>query len=472
MFAAEVFERLAKKHPEAVMVRAVMEQAMPPGFVDDVFKRTASAQYTRKLLFSTLVRLLSLVVCRVRSSMHACIVAMQGELCVTTKSIYNKLNGTETKVAEALLSESAARMADVVDAIGAPLPPLIPGWETRILDGNHLAATDHRPAALRTIGGGALPGLALVVYDAQRGLVDRAYLCEDGHAQEREPLVELLGEMGPGEVWIADRNFGTCTFLIQTHASGSRFIVRRHASNGRIREAGPWRTAPRDAADGLTTGVIEERAAFVESEYGETLSVRLIRVRLDKKTRDGERVIELVSDLEAEISATTIAAAYRARWRIETAFAELDRVFEGEISSLAQPRAALLAFTLALVAFNTLGVVQAALRKKHGAAKIERELSKFHLGESVQRADAALEVFLDASDWTARYAALTPRELAAALVRLADHVNLGKLKKHPRGPKKPAAPRKHDPAHPHVSTARILANQQQPTRRRTAKPKR
>ena len=60
MLHEEVFQRLAVKHPEAVMVRATLEQALPPSLVDEVFDRVASRQYKRKLLFSTLVRLLSL----------------------------------------------------------------------------------------------------------------------------------------------------------------------------------------------------------------------------------------------------------------------------------------------------------------------------------------------------------------------------------------------------------------------------
>lgn len=467
MLHAEAYKRLVKKYPEAVMVRAVLEQALPPLFVDDVFMRVASGQYTRKLLFSTLVRLLSLVVCRARSSVHASIQAMTGELTVNAKSVYNKLNGSEPAVAEALVGESAERMAAVVDELDAPLPSIVPGWKTRILDGNHLASTEHRLEPLRTIGGGPLPGLALVVYDAERGLVDRTYLCEDGHTQERALVIELLGEMGAGELWIADRNFATAVFMLQTHANDSRFLVRRHQSNGCIRELGPWR-----AVGSGESGAIDERDAEIVAEDGTTLAVRLVRVRLDKKTRDGDREIELVTDLTAaEAWAETIASAYRQRWRIETAFAELDRVFEGEIASLAHPRAALLAFSLALIAFNTLGVVKAALRKKYGTEKIQNELSLFYLGESVQRAEAALEVFADESDWSERFATLTPRALANDLLQLASRVDLRKLRKHKRGVKKPAPKRHFSKNRPHVSTARVLAadKKKKQTARRTTK---
>lgn len=452
MLHEEVFQRLAAKHPEAIMVRATLEQALPATFVDEVFKRVACKQYTRKLLFSTLVRLLSMVVCRVRPSVHAAFQALEGELNVIAKTVYKKLNGAETTVAEALVGESSQRMAAVVDELHAPLPPLIPGYRTRILDGNHLASTEHRLQVLRSVGGGALPGLALVVYDAERGLVDRVYLCEDGHAQERELLVELLGDIGAGQLWIADRNFATTVLMHQVHASGSRFLVRRHKRNGRLRETSDWRPVA-----GGETGEIDERRAMCDDDFGNALPVRLVRVRLKKPTRDGDREIELVTDLPDEVSAPVIAEAYRQRWQIETAFAELDRVFEGEIESLGHPRAALLAFALALIAFNTLGVVKAALRKQHGCDRIQQELSAYFLGENVQRAEAALELFLDDRQWEARYAALSPAALAAQLRDLASQVNLQKLRKHPRGPKKPPPKRITSANQPHVSTARLLA---------------
>lgn len=452
MLHQEVLDRLIEKHPEAVMVRAALEHALPPTFVDEVFERVASKQYTRKLLFSTLVRLLSLVVCRVRPSVFSAFQFMEGQIQVIAKTVYNKLNGCEMVVAETIVAESAQRLAAVVDEMDAPLKPLIPGWKTRILDGNHLASTQHRLKELRTLGGGALPGQALVIFDADRGLVSQVYLCEDGHSQEREIMLEALGEVEAGEVWIADRNFATAVFMHQVHVSGGRFIVRRHQGNGRVREVGPWRWIAESE-----TGTIEERCVVIEDGFGGDLEARSIRVRLKKQTRDGDREIELLTDLPTKITAELIAAAYRQRWRIETAFADLDRVFEGEIESLGHPQAALLAFALALVAYNTLGVVQAALRAVHGAEKVKNEVSPYYLGLSTAASWSSLELFHDAKDWTKHFARKTASQMARLLVGIARKVNLAKLKKHPRGPKKPQPARQHSKRSPHFATSRVLA---------------
>jgi hypothetical protein len=42
-------------------------------------------------------------------------------------------------VIEALVRESAFRMFAILDSLGAPLTPFIPGYKARIVDGNHLA---------------------------------------------------------------------------------------------------------------------------------------------------------------------------------------------------------------------------------------------------------------------------------------------------------------------------------------------
>jgi hypothetical protein len=49
-----------------------------------------------------------------------------------------------------------------------------------------------------------------------------------------------------------------------------------------------------------------------------------------------------------------------------------------EIHTLGYPRAALFGFACAAVAFNTLGVVKAALRAAHGAQRVDEEVSGYY----------------------------------------------------------------------------------------------
>jgi len=62
-------------------------------------------------------------------------------------------------------------------------PAVLPSYQVRILDGNHLAATEHRLKELRTYSGGRLPGQALVVYDPDVDMVLNVIPCENGHTR-------------------------------------------------------------------------------------------------------------------------------------------------------------------------------------------------------------------------------------------------------------------------------------------------
>ena len=82
----------------------------------------------------------------------------------------------------ALLRETAASMADVMQFLGDSPPRLLASHQVRIIDGNCLAATDHRLAALKPYASIALAGKSLVVLDPDLRMAIDVFLCEDGHA--------------------------------------------------------------------------------------------------------------------------------------------------------------------------------------------------------------------------------------------------------------------------------------------------
>ena len=57
------------------------------------------------------------------------------------------------------------------------------------------------------------------------------FLEEDGHAQERSLLSEVLQRVQAQEVWIADRNFCTNDFLTGLYRKQAFFVIREHQSN-------------------------------------------------------------------------------------------------------------------------------------------------------------------------------------------------------------------------------------------------
>ena len=91
MILGEIFERFLEQSPMCVMQRAVMENVFAPAKLDALFHGAAVAQYERELLFSTVVDVTSLVVCRIAPSIHAAYVRWREHIPVSVKALYDKL---------------------------------------------------------------------------------------------------------------------------------------------------------------------------------------------------------------------------------------------------------------------------------------------------------------------------------------------------------------------------------------------
>src|SRR5262245_35267582 len=89
MILGEIFERFAQESPLTVMAQGVMENALNPAVVDRLFEDVAEAQYTRKLLFSSVVDLMSLVVCRIKPAIHSAYKARKATIGVSLKAVYD-----------------------------------------------------------------------------------------------------------------------------------------------------------------------------------------------------------------------------------------------------------------------------------------------------------------------------------------------------------------------------------------------
>jgi len=170
--------------PISVMSRGLMEGVLAPEALDRIFEANAQVEYTRELLFSDLVNLMSLVVCGIYPSVNAAYRARAQQLNVSRTAVSDKLNGVEPRVCAALVKETAAAMASLIEFIGGSSPKLLAPYKVRIIDGNCLAGTDHRLEVLRPIGAVALPGKSLVILDPELRLAIDVFPCVDGHAQE------------------------------------------------------------------------------------------------------------------------------------------------------------------------------------------------------------------------------------------------------------------------------------------------
>jgi hypothetical protein len=447
---SEMFEQFVEASPITVMVRAIMERIFSAEKLDALFERTAEKQYTRELLFSTVVGLMSLVVCGIHPSVSAAYKALEKMVGVSRVALYSKLNGLEPGISRALVTYSGEELAPLVKELGASSNALLPGYEIRIADGNHLGATEHRLVVLQDQRAGALPGQSIAVLDPQLMLVRDLFPCEDAHAQERSLCPELLTCVKPGEVWIADRNFCTRLVLFGIHQRQAYFIIREHLNL-------PWQALePLQEVGVSQSGTVFEQAIEITDELGSSLKLRRIVVQLRQPTRHGESEVVILTQLPVEVAdALKVATLYLERWSVEGMFQVITDVFHCEIKTLGYPRAALFVFAMAVVAFNILSTVKAALKAVHGAGKIEAGLSDFYLVEEVQGTFRGMMIALPPPLWQP-WADLSVTDFADTLKQWADNVNLKRFASSPRGPKKPKTKGTYDPKHPHVSTARLL----------------
>jgi len=148
-------------------------------------------------------------------------------------------------------------------------------------------------------------------------------------------------------------------------------------------------------------------------------------------------------------------------------FQRLQAVLHSEVSTLGQPRAALLAFSVAVVAYNVLAVVQATLDAEAAQAAASATpntepvpLSLYYVAHTVREHYRGLLIAVAPAVW-ATDERQTPAALAATLRQIATHVRLEAFRKHRRGPSGPRqkgyAPRAD--VQRHVATARVLAEQ-------------
>ena len=446
---AEVFERFVKRAPVAVMSRAALEYALEPAPLDALFAAHADRQYERKLLFSTMLDLTSLVVCGVHPSVHAAYKAMREQVPVSLTAVYDKLGGVETTTTEALVAHSAERLRPVLDALGTA-EQWLPGYRIRVLDGNCLAATERRIEVLRACAAGPLPGKSLVVLEPEVGLVVQMVACEDGHAQERSLLDPIIAAANPSDVYIADRNFCTLGFLYGLATRSVHFVIRQHA-NLPVHSCGTLRQ--RGSTDSGT--VFEQTVTLVRE--GVELRVRRIVLRLNAPTRDGDTEIAILTNLPPSINARTIADLYQRRWTIETLFARVERNLHSEIAALGYPKAALFGFGVALVAANVFAVVCAAMEaaKCMNRAVADMPLSTFAIVRAARSVHDGLDLMIDDHVW-AQFHSMAPHPFAKRLVAWAKNADWQRFRKAVRGPKKPVPKRTRFKDKPHVSTARLL----------------
>ncbi len=435
------------------MTRLALDHALPAQWIDEAFEQNRRRQYPRELLFSSVVELMTLVTLGLRPSLHAAARKMADRLPVSLAALYAKVKRTEPTLLRALVRGSAQRLAPVVAGLDAV--PSLPGWQVRILDGNHLPASDKRLAPLRGLRGTALPGHTVVVYDPDSALVCDIVACEDAYESERVAAAELIDRAQPGQAWIGDRHFCTDALLQGLQARGAGFIVREHAKHPRLSKTGSWSEPTL-----IETGQVREQSierAVTEEAPEASSPWRRIEIQLNTPTESGDPVIALWSNLPETIDAATLARLYRKRWRIEGLFGRLESVLNSEIKTLGHPRAALLGFAVAVLAYNVLSLLKAVTEQAHRPMHPELDVSTYHLTVEIVSTYESMSLVLPPEHLPC--ADDDPLRLLQRLLLLASRLSPRQLATSKRGPKTTSANEGYvsgSIARSHVSTKRVI----------------
>jgi hypothetical protein len=448
MLMGTLFQPFIEQSPLSVLARLAIERTLRPQLLDDLFERTAERPYTRDLLFSSLLDLMSLVTCGSAKHVQAGCRRLQDDLPVTLKCVYEKLQRMETGVCAELVRSTSAACQSLIRELGGQLPDPLPGYRIKVLDGNCLAGTAKQLKPRRGHTAAALPGKTLVVLDPALMQMIAVVPCADAHTQERALIPQLYGQVERNDVWVADRNFCVIDWMAELDDRKAYFVIRRH-KQVTVAAAAAWGEEVETA-----TGWGSERPATVQRGGVWDLAVRVVRVRFKAPARDGEVEVEIRTNLPRSVGAVQVAEIYLGRWEVATALQELTVYLGCALNTLGYPQAALFGFCVALVAYNIQSVVKGALRRVHGAEKIEEELSGYYVAMEWAAVYAGMMIALPAEAW-AGYGEMSSVAFAELLRALAKQVQLDRFKKQKRGPKKKPTP-KVDDGVPHRSTARVL----------------
>ena len=270
--------------PLGVMVRGIMESLLDAEALEKLLQEHAPQQYTLELTIDALVGLLIQVAAGHRATVFAAYTADQAATTPTIptsyQALYGKLGRTDPNLSEAIVRFCAEKLRPVLEELPCADEPILPGYRTRVLDGNVLTGTDHRLGALRQWLNACLPGKSLVVLEPDLGLISDLVLCEDAYTQERALLEYVLERVQARDLLVFDRNFTTMGFAFGIAERGGSFVGRQHRTNLPVKPVSKLVKC----GETETGRIYEQIVRATDPDTGATLLLRRIEVRLFEKT--------------------------------------------------------------------------------------------------------------------------------------------------------------------------------------------
>ncbi len=443
-----MFDRFCQVAPVSVLGMISVRWCFSDAIIDEIFEAERDSQYTRDLTFSACVELLAEVALYGTPSVNAAIKNVTDSLPVSTSAIYQKLRNVEPQVCEALISVPAARAARLIKGFKATRAQPISKYRLKIVDGNYLQRSERRIAELRDSTIAAIPGMAMVVYDYATDLITHAALDENGHASESSKFKELPKFLSKDDLLMGDRRYCSLKLFEIVESCEAKFLIRKTKNLVLTFDE------VKKCKGQCKTGQVEYGSATLSDGR----KVFAIIIKRKKPAKDGTKEVILLTNLTiGSRLAVKLADLYLERWKIEEAFRQLTEYLSCEVKTLGYPRAALLAFSLAVTAYNCMRCVKGAMAFRFGTEHVDENLSMYHLGLHLKQTIPGALIALDESDWC-MVDQMSPTEVVIKMKEIAGNICFDKFRKDrrskPKTPRQPARRRQHV----HAATAKILAD--------------
>ena len=134
-----ILQKFSEKSPVTVMVQGLLERLLHAEKIDAWFKDISQVQYTKKILFSSLISIMLDVVCRVRNNVYSAY--LHSNIDSSRQAVYNKLQNIELKTSQELVRYIASESEIIIREMNATQAHLLDGFRIKYLDGNCIEAS-------------------------------------------------------------------------------------------------------------------------------------------------------------------------------------------------------------------------------------------------------------------------------------------------------------------------------------------
>jgi hypothetical protein len=418
MMQGQIFQKFAKESPLTVMVRAILETIFPVNQFDQIFPKTADKLQFRESLFSAIVDLMDLVG-QIHPKMHVISQTPHNDLKTILNAFYQKPKRIKPNVPAGWVKQTADHLDPVVHKLGRILPYSLAGYLVRSVVGIDLSRSrskEFHPLKCKT-----MPYQSSVVLDPNQLLAVDVLLHgkNNDSAQEDHIFTTPLDSVQPQEIWLAPPTFNFSSFVTGIEQRQAFFVIRQNKTKLFCMPAGR-----RKLQGQAEQGAVFQQMVHLIDGQGNKLLARRITIELENRSPDGQLDLHILTNLPKRFQSLKLADFYCRQWMMEITFQDLAAKLQDEVAAAGYPRATFFVYCLALIAYNVLSVIEAALCSVQDKNNSHDDVFWYYLANEIDSAWRGMMIALPSQNWSYTFANFTTRQLTNILITLAKNVCL------------------------------------------------